>query len=83
MDAIIIKAKIPDEALRMLEDHFLDDRAKCVNYDVLLKQSFALIKLKRSARNEDVTDEKVWSASALKYLSLLISEPYQDIPPRS
>lgn len=58
-DVVIIKSKNRDEALRMLEDRFLDDRAKRVNDDVYPGLSFALFKLKIVSRKDEVTHEKI------------------------
>lgn len=59
MYVVITKARSPDEALRLLEDHFLDDRAKRINDDVWLEISFPLFKLKIGSKNEEVKHEKV------------------------
>lgn len=57
MVVVIIKAKSPDEAVILLGAHILDDRAKLVNDDIWLEESYTLIKMKSSSKNEEVTYE--------------------------
>lgn len=59
MDEVMFEAKNPDEAIHLLEKHYLDDRDKMINDDVWMKLTFENIKLSRASRNLEVTHEKV------------------------
>lgn len=51
MDVVIVKVKSLDEALRMVEDQFLDDHVKLFNDHIWLELSFSLKILKSVFRN--------------------------------
>lgn len=59
MDVVINDAKNLEEAIKIPEGHFLDDRARMVNDDVWLELSLKLVKTMRASQNGDVTHEAV------------------------
>jgi len=49
----------PEDAIQLLECHFLDDRAKRVNDEVWLELTFKFVKSKRIMLNKEVSHESV------------------------
>lgn len=79
-DAVLNNPTASEDALKCLEDHFSDNRAKRVNDGVWLNLTLELGKAKRSLKIEDVTHERSCMSYPHRYLDWLISE--QDLEAR-
>lgn len=64
MGAALNKETSPEDALKCLDDHFLDGQAKRINDEVCQDLTLELVRAKRSLKNEDVTHEMVLNGLA-------------------
>lgn len=59
IDVLLNKAASPNHAVRLLESHFLDDRAKRINNGIWMELSFDSVKSVECSQSQEVTYEAV------------------------